>query len=281
MSLFISLGCSLVLLPVSLASRAAEDSYPAVAANVSFSAVFTLPFRDSDYRLNYGPDPLQFGQLWLPEGESRGLLVFIHGGCWLNEYEVDHAQAAATALAAAGYDVWALEYRRTGDSGGGWPGTFEDVIAGINYVNNLAQYGVTTERLALLGHSAGGHLAVLAGARPELLTVEPDLVVGLAAITDVISYSRGDNSCEVATPAFMGGSAEERPAAYAEANPVTYGVHPATVLFQGDVDQIVPRSQATLPGAQTRLSEGAGHFDWVHPGTPAFRELLQLLAGGL
>ena len=275
--------CSLLLLLllVSITTQAAEESYSSVESNVSFEAVFALPYRDSDQRISYGSDALQFGQLWLPDGDSRGLLVFIHGGCWLNQYGIDHAQAASTALAQAGYAVWALEYRRTGDSGGGWPGTFDDIIAGINHVNNLTQYGVSAERLALLGHSAGGHLAVLAGARSDLITVEPDLVIGLAAITDVVSYSQGENSCEQVTPAFMGGGADERAVAYYQANPGNHGVHSATVLLHGDIDQIVPLTQARLPGADTRVSDGAGHFDWVHPGTPAFRELLQILASEL
>ena len=278
---YLAFHVSLILLLISFPGRAAEESYSPVESNVNFEAVFALPFRDSDHRINYGPDALQFGRLWLPDENSRGLLVFIHGGCWLNQYGIDHVQAVSTALAQEGYAVWALEYRRTGDSGGGWPGTFDDIVAGINQVNNLSPYGVIAERLALLGHSAGGHLAVLAGARSDLLEVEPDLVVGLAAITDVVSYSRGQNSCQQVTPTFMGGSAEERTAAYYDANPVNHGVHSPTVLLQGDIDQIVPLSQATLPAADTRISEGAGHFDWVHPGTPAFRELLQILTSEL
>ncbi|MBT8145878.1 MAG: alpha/beta hydrolase [Gammaproteobacteria bacterium] len=278
---YLAIHAFVILLLVSFTGQAAEESYSPVEPNVSFEAVFELPYRDSDHRISYGPDALQFGQLWLPDGDSRGLLVFIHGGCWLNQYGIDHAQAVSTALAQAGYAVWALEYRRTGDSGGGWPGTFEDVIAGINQVNSLSTYGVSTERLALLGHSAGGHLAVLAGARSDLLEVEPDLVVGLAAITDVVSYSSGQNSCQQVTPAFMGGSPEDQAAAYFDANPGNHGVHSPTILLQGDIDQIVPLSQATLPAANTRISNGAGHFDWVHPGTPAFRELLQILASEL
>ena len=259
-------------------ARTAEEIYLPVGPNVSFAQVLELPFRDSDYRISYGDDPLQFGQLWLPGGDSLGMLVFIHGGCWLNEYGIDHAQAASAALASAGYVVWSLEYRRTGDIGGAWPGTFYDVVAGINKATDLARYGVSTEHLALLGHSAGGHLAVLAGARSELLEVEPDLVVGLAAITDIVSYSLGDNSCQKATPAFMGGSAEEREVAFYEANPGNHGVHPVTVLLHGDIDQIVPLSQALLPDAITHISEGVGHFDWVHPGTTAFSDLLKILA---
>lgn len=257
----------------------AQEAYPAVEGNVSFEAVFALPYRDSDYRVGYGPGPLQFGQLWLAatEAASRGLLVLIHGGCWLNQYGIDHSQALSTALSDAGYDVLSLEYRRTGDAGGGWPGTFEDILLALSIVPTLAPYGVNLARMALLGHSAGGHLAVLAGTRADPLPVQPDLVVGLAAITDIVSYGRDPGSCQQATPLFMGGTPEEKPAQYAQANPPEHTLHPDTVLLHGTLDQIVPLSQASLPGATTQLTEGAGHFDWVHPGTPAFADLLQLL----
>jgi acetyl esterase/lipase len=266
----------IILLSLSLA-WAGEEIYVPVESDVSFASVLDLPFRESDYQISYGNDPFQFGRLWLPGGDSLGTLVFIHGGCWLNEYSIDHAQALSTALASAGYAVWSLEYRRTGDKGGGWPGTFDDVVAGINKTIDLASYGVSVENLALVGHSAGGHLAVLAGARSERLMVEPDLVVGLAAITNVTSYSLGDNSCQQATPSFMGGVIEEREAAFYEANPGNHGIHSSTFLLQGDIDQIVPPTQALLPDTTARTIGGAGHFDWMHPGTAAFKDLLEIL----
>jgi len=257
---------------------AADEGYAKVGAGVSFDNVLNLTYRESDYRISYGENPLQFGQLWLPDRTSLGTVIFIHGGCWLNEYGVDHSRALSTALALEGYAVWSIEYRRTGDAGGGWPGTFDDVVAGINKVRELSSYGITLESLAIVGHSAGGHLALLAGARSEHLLVEPDIIVGLAAITNLVVYSRGDNTCQQATPLFMRGAAEEREEAFYEANPGNHDMHSATFLLQGDIDQIVPPEQASLPEATTIILAGAGHFDWVHPGTVAFRGLVKILS---
>lgn len=277
MQLRLFLIVMLMTLATATPLSAAEYDYPATSANVSFAAVQALSWRASDRRLAYGDDPLQFGRLWLPTTTDRQVtLIFIHGGCWLNEYDMTHTYAFATALADAGYTVWSLEYRRTGDSGGGWPGTFADIQSGINFLSE-DDMDVATDSVGLLGHSAGGHLALLAGSRLEQLTVDVDLVVGLAAISDVTRYAAGSNSCEIATLAFMAGTPEQKPAAYADANPVTHGVHPNSVMLWGDADAIVAPDQAELDGASAILSPGAGHFDWVHPGTPAFSRLLELL----
>ncbi len=246
------------------------------AENVTFADVLAVPFKQSVSTLSYGPDQFQFGQLWLPASPpARATLVLIHGGCWLNQFDIGYSHGLSSALADAGYAVFSLEYRRTGDEGGGWPGTFEDIVAGINSLSQID--GLNTENLAILGHSAGGHLALLAGARAELLSVEPDLIVGLAAITDVVSYAAGSNSCQTATPLFMGGDVTEQAQAYYDANPVNHGLHGNTVLLQGDADEIVPLAQASLPGARTIISAGASHFDWAHPETTAYRRLLELL----
>lgn len=277
MQLRFLLSGMLALLLSSLSLAAEKQNYSAVGPNVSFGAVQSLPYRDSDRRVAYGEDALQFGRLWLPTANDRRVtLIFIHGGCWLNEYDMTHTYAFATALADAGYTVWSLEYRRTGDAGGGWPGTFEDIQSGIDFITQLGA-DVETASVGLLGHSAGGHLALLAGARDDTLAIDLDLVVGLAAITDVTRYAAGSNSCEIATPAFMGGTPQQNAAAYRDANPASFGVHSNSVLLWGDADAIVAPDQAELAGARSILSPGAGHFDWVHPGTPAFSRLLELL----
>ena len=261
--------------------KAAEAAYLSSNPNVSYEEILELPYRISDHRISYGEEPPQFGRLWLPESKNNGTVIFVHGGCWINEYGIDHTQAFSTALAVAGYAVWSIEYRRTGDPGGGWPGTFEDVITGINKLSDLDHFGLDMERLVLMGHSAGGHLAVLAGARSELLEVKPALVLGLAAITDVVTYAEGQNSCQEAAAEFMGGTPEERPDAFGEVQPVNFGVNSDTVLLSGAIDQIVPPSQAELSGATVIRHENAGHFDWIHPGTDAFQVILSILARDL
>jgi len=267
----LSVAALFILLSAELALSAETE-----LTNVSFSDVLAVPYREADLTHNYGENQFQFGQLWLPATTpARASLVLIHGGCWLNQFDITYSHSLSSALADAGFAVWSLEYRRTGDEGGAWPGTFEDIIAGINSLNDIE--GIESENLAILGHSAGGHLALLAGAQSELLDMEPDLIVGLAAISDVVSYAAGSNTCQTATPLFMGGDVSDRAQEYFDANPSNHGLHENTVLLQGDVDEIVPLSQATLSGARTIISSGANHFDWAHPGTLAYRHLLELL----
>jgi acetyl esterase/lipase len=255
-------------------------TYTSVKSNVSYTSVTGLEFATADQRLVYGKanPELQYGLLWLPDGneavEKAPLVVLIHGGCWLNEYDIQHSFPLSTALAEAGYAVWSLEYRRTGDVGGGWPGSYEDIKHGIAFTSNLEHYPVDLDRIVIAGHSAGGHLGLLVGAEfPNI-----NGVIGLAAITDIIEYSRGLNSCQTATIKFMGGKYETRPADYHAANPVETTLHKHTVLLHGDEDGIVPPEQADVSGAKTVMAQGSGHFDWIHPGTGAYQLLLSTLA---
>lgn len=274
-----ALGLLLSSLPA--CSTAAQIDYEPVVANVAFDNVESLPVREPDARIGYGSDALQFGLLWLPPDSSSeavsdagpAVVVLIHGGCWLNAYGIDHTYALSTALAQAGYAVWSLEYRRTGDDGGGWPGSFDDIMAGINHLENLDHYGIDTSRFVIAGHSAGGHLALLAGRDTPAATG----VLGLAAISDISAYAAGRNSCETATPQFMGGTPQQRPDAYRDANPSEHPAHANTVLLHGSADTVVPVNQALMVGARTLYVDAGGHFDWVHPGTRSFRVLLSAL----
>jgi acetyl esterase/lipase len=164
---------------------AAELEFPATPADVGYDDVLSLPFRREDALYHYGEDVHQFTRLWLPpeiKSVSK-LIVFIHGGCWLNEFDMSHTYPLATALSQTGYAVWSLEYRRTGDQGGGWPGSFDDIKAGINFLTSLADYDLNSTDLAI-----GGHLALLAG----IEFPQARAVVGLAAISDIqrSSYKR-------------------------------------------------------------------------------------------
>ena len=112
----------------------------------------------------YGPDPSQFGELYLPDAAGPNpVVVTIHGGFWRSMYNLGEIQDVAAALPDEGYAVWNIEYRRIGQPGGGYPGTLQDVARAIDYLRVLApQYGLDLERVITLGHSAGGHLALWA-----------------------------------------------------------------------------------------------------------------------
>ena len=254
-----------------------------------FSEVLDLAVRTPDRRVDYGPSASQFAELWLPAGaeSARPVVVLIHGGCWLAEYDIVHIRPLAAALADRGFAVWALEYRRVGEAGGGWPGTFRDIAEGIDRLARVDDPRLDRNRLVFAGHSAGGHLALWAAARSRLPDdsplssgeiSEPIAVLGLAAITDLVAYAQGDSSCQQAAARLMDGSPDAEPGRYAQASPVALGVPVPVVLLQGGADRVVPPAQAdALDGARVSALPEAGHYDLIHPGTPAFTRIVALL----
>jgi acetyl esterase/lipase len=189
-----------------------------------------------------------------------------------------------TGLTAEGYVTWSLEYRRLGNVGGGWPGTFLDVAMGAKYVRELApEYNLDLNRVVAIGHSAGGHLALwLAGchriARGEALHVDEPLalkgVVALAGVSDLRRAWELRLSNNVVED-FLGGAPSEVPERYATASPlemVPLGV--PQVLVHGTADDIVPyeiceRYYEAALGAGDRVElvrlEGTGHFELIDP----------------
>ncbi len=250
-------------------SQLAAADYPPVAPNVSFDAVLALPAGEPARTIRYGDAEPQFAELWLPEDDAPAPIVaFVHGGCWLNAYGIDHSRALATALNQAGYVVWNIEYRRVGDPGGGWPGSLEDVRAALTTLAGLDNARIDLSRLVLAGHSAGGHLALLVGQDPPA-GLAPRGVIGLAAISDMATYVQGEGGCNRAGKQFLGDAGANDDAA----NPAMRPAPPGTVLLMGSEDRIVPYEIPSLK-PHTMVGLPAGHFDWVHPGTPAWNRFV-------
>ncbi|KKO46500.1 esterase [Arsukibacterium ikkense] len=255
-------------------------------SQVSYSSLLNLPAAAAGIKLAYGDNPLQFGHLYLPQISAQQpvpLLVFIHGGCWLNAYDIAHSNAFSQAVATTGIAVWSLEYRRVGDTGGGWPGSYDDVLAGIAHAQtSLSAYPIDLTQVVLAGHSAGGQLALLAAghsyhhqaANKQPLLAPVKGVIGLAAITDLLSYQSDESSCQRATRQFLGGNYPQLADGYQQASPQQQPMHPLTMLLQGSDDSIVPLTQATNSGMPFQLLDNAGHFDWIHPQTEAYKHFL-------
>lgn len=255
----------------------------------TFSDVLTLEAPPADEVVRYGAERLQFVEVWRPPGVPRAMVVLIHGGCWRNSYGVDHIRPLAAYLQANGFLIWAPEYRRIGDEGGGWPGTFEDVAASVDAASRW-RAAEDSDQLSVVftGHSAGGHLALWAGGRSAFANdhpfsaaepLKPAAVLGLAAITDLVSYAAGVSSCERATAELLGGTPDEVAGRYAATSPIALLPSGTRVsLIQGMNDEIVPAEQAgrfveaaIAAGDRVglRYVPGAGHFDLIHPGTLA------------
>jgi len=143
---------------------------------ITFSQLLARPRAAADHRIAYGSEALQFGELWLPRGQgSHPVIVLIHGGCWRADLPgTELMDYMAADLRDRGYAVWNLEYRRIGHPGGGYPGTFQDISAGLDHLRTIApQHSLDLGRVAVSGHSAGGPPALWAAARDRLPAASP------------------------------------------------------------------------------------------------------------
>ena len=277
--------------------------HAAVRRPVTWDEIAGRPAPPAGRRVAYGPAPQNFGDLRLPSGRGpHPVAVLLHGGCWRARYDLAYMAHAAEALTRQGIATWLLEYRRVGDPGGGWPGTFEDVARGTEHLRALARTEpLDLERVVFVGHSAGGHLALWLAGRPNLppgsSLASPDPltargVVGLAAIADLARYATGPIPCNASVAAVLGGSPAEKPELYAQANPIALlPLRVPSVLLRGSEDDVVGAEQAEAFAAaasargdasRARTLPGAGHFDLVAPFSPVWpevaREITSLLS---
>jgi acetyl esterase/lipase len=221
----------------------------------------------ADTRFSYGSEPKQFGDLRLPAVDRLlPLAVVVHGGAWKAMYNLIHAGHLCVALGEAGIATWNVEYRSVGDPGGPWPGAGDDLAAAVAFASDLTErYPLDPDRIALVGHSAGGQLALWASKRAQVP------VVALAAVSD-LRESAERVGPEGAVAAFLGGMPDDVPDRYAAASPrelLPLGVR--QILVHGDADPDVPYVQsvayaeAAADEAELITLEGAGHFEPIDP----------------
>jgi len=247
------------------------DSDEKTSSVASFSDILALEARRPSLEEAYGSDPLQTTLLFGAVGSRKRQVVLIHGGCWSNQYARGHIAPLASALADAGFNVWVPEYRRVGDTGGGWPGTYRDVAAAINHITRHSG-----EPPIAVGHSAGGHLALLAAADPDVALAG---VIGLAAIANLSLYSQQEGTCPAMTLQLMGTTYADSPEQYHAASVMGPDITVPAHLIRGSLDRIVGEDQlAGFAPHQIVQIPGAGHFDLIHPEHSAFDLLVDLLA---
>lgn len=229
-------------------------------------------------------------------GRLAPLVVFLHGGWWRSEYDLQYGGHLCEALRAEGFATWSLEYRRVGSTGGGWPATFQDAASGFDFVAELAkQYPVDLKRVVAMGHSAGAHLAFwLAGRHhiPEanvLHNPQPKVslrgVIALAGAVDLrllIELSGWLTFAHDKREVFrlMGGAPDQFPERYKAGNPgdlLPLGVK--QVLIQGSDDGQIPallpvrwaeNSRRQGEDVTVTVVPGANHFDVVDPESKAW-----------
>jgi len=278
----------------------------AQAAPISFSDLLTRPREKADHRISYGPDALQFGELWLPATKGpHPVVILIHGGCWRADLPgLELMDYMAADLKASGLAVWNLEYRRIGHEGGGYPGTFQDVAAGIDHLARLAgPYDLDLTRTVVSGHSAGGHLAVWALSRPRLPqtsilagkeAVSPRAAIALAGIIDLEAYhADGPDACggPGTIDSLVGAAAAAGRDVYADTSPPrVLPLGRAQVIISGKLDPIVPSRFGAAYGAKAQTAgdaveildlSDAGHFELIDPTSTAWPTIREAIVSRL
>lgn len=239
----------------------------------------------ADLRLSYGADPNQFMDLRFPPQKDKSrpspVVMNIHGGFWRAKYSLDHAGHLCAALTALGLATANLEYRRVGDHGGAWPGTFEDIRSAYQFLlQNAQKHNFSTEKIVVMGHSAGGQLALcLAAHEPAVKNV-----ISLAGVVDLQRAYQLHLSND-AVVEFLRGTPSDVPDHYREADPMQLSLPRARQwLIHGSDDDVIPpefsRSYVTTKQKSRQKEDahlleikGADHYDLIDPRSKAWSQV--------
>lgn len=247
--------------------------------------------------IKYGSASSQLGELLLPnELGPHPVVVLLHGGWWReSDFDRRLMRALADDLSDRGYATWNLEYRLVGEEGGGWPGTFEDVAAGIDELAEIApQNDLDLSRVVVVGHSAGGTLALWAAARGTLpegaVGADPEVeatgAIALAPVTDLAASAAFDLGAG-AVRDLLGGLPDEVPERYDWASPrERLPLGTPAVVVHGTADDVVPFAQTqAFVEASEELDEpvelveldDVDHFEVIDPDHDAWQAVLDVL----
>ncbi|MFM9376852.1 alpha/beta hydrolase family protein [Gordonia sp. VNK21] len=243
-------------------------------------------------------DRQNWADVYLPPGEhepdSVPLVVLVHGGGWESTLGADVFTALARRLAERGLAVYNLEYRRVG-AGGGWPTTFKDVAAAMDYVPHVqaAVPMISLDDAVVVGHSAGGQLAMWSGTRHNLEDDEigakpefrPVYAISLAGTLDLRRAVRNGNP---RVPKVMGGTPDQVPGHYASVSPIE-NIDPdmPIIAMTGTDDTVVPPAMAETyvqavhraggTGALVKFP-GVGHSGIVDSSAPTFPQIIETIS---
>ena len=246
---------------------------------ISGDDILSLAPPKADARVAYGRDENQFVDLRLPKKKGpHALGIVIHGGYWRARYDLEYAGHLCAALTAKGIATANLEYRRVGNAGGGWPGTFADIRAGYQFLTqNARKYQFDTRRIVAIGHSAGGQLGLCLAAHETGVKA----AISLAGVVD-LQRAYALHLSNDAVVEFLGGTPAEVADHYREADPMKLAIRARQWLMHGAADDVVPPAfSKDYVSAKQKMKEdarlveisGAGHFEVVDPRSGAWRDV--------
>ena len=278
---------------------------PLLARERSSDDLLKLLLPDAS-RVAYGTGPLQFGELRVPIGIGPHPVVIINpGGCWVAKLgklddralALDLVRPIAADLTASGFATWNLEYRRLGNDGGGWPGTFQDIAAGADHLRQIAlKNQLDLTRVVAIGHSAGGHLALWLAARPKLPKSSELYVKDPLRLKGVVDLD-GPGDLKAMLPLqqqvcgapvitqLMGGLPEERADRYHQGSPVEMlplGVPQeifAGRMFAVQIPAYVEAARRAGDSVHATVAAQSGHFVFIDPGSSGWLQVVTAIRG--
>jgi acetyl esterase/lipase len=287
------------VLSVAAVAGAAFLAWSASSATITYSDLLGRPRPPATLTRHYGTAPNQYAELFLPRTKgAHRVIVLIHGGCWLAELPgtalMDYL---AADLQTRGYAVWNIDYRRVGDAGGGYPGTFQDVGTALESLRQIAPtYDLDLRNIIVIGHSAGGQLALWAAARPHLAQASMLRTANPLPIAAVISLSGIDDleSYRAAGPAACGGPqtidalvGHDGQNSYTDTSPARLlPIAVKQIIVSGELDPIVPARFANDYAAKAKAAgddvtaitiPDAGHFELIDPQSDAWAKIVAIV----
>lgn len=288
----------LALLPALLVSSAA------VAAPMTLDDYLALDGPAPTARIAYGSAPSQFAELFRPAGKGPfPVVVLVHGGCWTIQFGgIRQMRNVAGALAAEGIAVWNVEYRRSDEEGGGYPGTYHDINAALDKLGaEAANYQLDTSRIVAMGHSAGGQLVQWIAGRSRIAPSSPLFHPNPLPVRDIISLGgladlRNEKdlikaSCGRDTAELAGTPSAARPDVFSDTNAAELVPNGSrTVLITGELDTISPpraahdyaaRARKAGDHAEVLILPGASHYDEIAASSASWKLVLPVIRAAL
>jgi acetyl esterase/lipase len=249
--------------------------------------------RSTMHAIRYGPSVDQEADLHLPATPRPPVVCLLHGGFWRTPHGRDQMSAIADDLVSRGLAVWNLEYRRLGTPRAGWPAPMDDVAAGIDHLAQLSVGGVdlNLDRVTVVGHSAGGHLALWVGGHNRSRSVQSPRVrvlaaVGLAPIAD-LAHAYETKVGGEAVAELLGGTPSQHPERCRAASPIEMlPLRVRQLILHGTADDVVPidlsrrySRAAEAAGDTVEFVElsGTGHMEYLDPSSEAHATLYRWL----
>ena len=275
---------------------------PTVFARAPTAAPAAAPAPAPSARVAYGSAPSQFVEVFLPPGPGPfPLAIFMHGGCYItSDANIAGMRRTYAELAKRGVAVWGVEYRRVDEPGGAYPGMFQDVAAAVDLAAAQAgQFHFDLSRVALVGHSAGGHLALWASERGSIAASSPlyaahplraKVVIAIAGPGDIAPLrSVSDQVCGPGVfDGVVGKASATRPDVFSDTSPAALlPIEAPMVLFAGAADDVVPPQFVQVFAKEAKdagddvtveVLPGADHIDLIRPGNPAWEHIADVIA---